>query len=113
MDSLGESNTLPSDVIDLAVSPDPGISKNPSGSESEVGHSEEGDGAHMIIASVVVQLEVQDVLYSGNVEGLSIDGEDKVGNGLGLVARDGVELIGEVVGGTNLLDDLNYYLYTL
>lgn len=99
--SLGESNTLASDVVDLAVSSNPGVSEDPGGTESEAVHSEESDSA-----LTVVKFQVEDVLDRGNVVVLSVDGEDEVGKSLHASARDGVELVDRIISGTKLLDNL-------
>ncbi|GMR38324.1 hypothetical protein PMAYCL1PPCAC_08519, partial [Pristionchus mayeri] len=95
---LGESDSALSDIVDVAVRSDPGVSEDPRGSESASLHVEEGEGA-----VALAQLEVEHVLARGHVVGLAADGEDHVGVLAG--AGHGVQLVEEVVLRAGLLDD--------
>ena len=73
MVSLGESDLGVSDIVNVTILTDEGISQNPGWSESSASHSEEGQSALS-----TSELKVKNVFDGLDVVLLSSDGEDEV-----------------------------------
>lgn len=124
MVSLGKSDSLLADVVDVAVGANPSVSEDPGGTETSRVHAEEGKGAlkehsspfivflsetslHVCCLSnlSISKTKVDYVFHGWHIVLDSVDGEDEIRLGLLSRAWDGVKLVEEVVLGSGLLDN--------
>ena len=102
MECFSKSNSCLSNIVNITISPDPGVAQNPGWSKTETVHAEEGKSTVSIS-----QFQVQDIFNRRNIILLAIDSEDQVGEAVLLVARNNIKLVGEIISGSKLLNNLN------
>ena len=95
---LGEADLFATNVVNVAVGSDEGVTEDPGRAESATVH---GEGSDDTLS--VSELKIEDVFDLRDVVFLSTDGEDHIGK-TGLGAGDGVDSVDVIVLGTGGLD---------
>lgn len=94
----GETNLLVSNIVDVTVGSDEGVSEDPAGRESTTVHGESSDDT-----VAISEFQIENVFNLRDVVFDTSDGEDHIGEAF-LGAGNGVDAIDEIVLGIGDLD---------